>query len=73
MALQVTAFGEFTIASGNRKRYPVSGVRQRALLAYLALSARNEFSRGHLAGLLWPEVSEDEARHSLRQCLSPAP
>jgi PAS domain S-box-containing protein len=70
MALQVTAFGEFTIASGNRKRYPVGGARQRALLAYLALSARNEFSRGHLAGLLWPEVSEDEARHSLRQCLS---
>jgi PAS domain S-box-containing protein len=70
MALQVTAFGEFTIESGNRQRYAVSGVRQRALLAYLALSSRNEFSRGHLAGLLWPEVSEDEARHSLRQCLS---
>jgi PAS domain S-box-containing protein len=70
MALQVTAFGEFAIASGNRQRYAVSGVRQRALLAYLALSSRNEFSRSHLAGLLWPEVSEDEARHSLRQCLS---
>jgi PAS domain S-box-containing protein len=70
MGLQVTAFGEFTVAGGNRKRYAVSGARQRALLAYLALAPRNEFSRSHLAGLLWPEVSEDEARHSLRQCLS---
>jgi PAS domain S-box-containing protein len=70
MPLQVTAFGEFTVANANRKMYTVRGVRQRALLAYLALSPRNEFSRTHLAGLLWPEVSEDEARHSLRQCLS---
>jgi len=70
MPLQVTAFGEFTVASTNRKLYAVRGVRQRALLAYLALSPRNEFSRTHLAGLLWPDVSEDEARHSLRQCLS---
>jgi PAS domain S-box-containing protein len=70
MTLQVTAFGEFAIASENRQRYAFSGARQRALLAYLALSSRNEFSRTHLAGLLWPDVSEDEARHSLRQCLS---
>jgi DNA-binding SARP family transcriptional activator len=40
-----------------------------ALLAYLALSGERH-SRDHLAGLLWPEYPQSQARASLRRTLS---
>ncbi len=39
------------------------------LLIYLALSPDRARARAHLRGLLWPEKSEKEARHSLNQAL----
>src|SRR5437879_7106005 len=41
-----------------------------ALLAYLVLEADRPHRREALAGLLWPEQTEDAARTSLRQALS---
>jgi PAS domain S-box-containing protein len=70
MTLRVSVFGGLTVTGRFGDRYPIRGARQRALLAYLALSPMREFSRAHLAELLWPEAPEEEARHSLRQCLS---
>jgi PAS domain S-box-containing protein len=70
MTLRVSVFGGFTVTGRNGERYAFRGARQRALLAYLALSPAHEFSRLHLAELLWPDAPEDESRHSLRQCLS---
>ena len=42
----------------------------RALLAYLALEAAQPVRREKLAGLLWPDQSEQSAQDSLRQALS---
>ncbi len=53
--------------------WPVTGFesdKARALLAYLALEADRPQPRAYLAGLLWPEYPERDARHSLRQALS---
>lgn len=70
MPLRMSVFGGLTVTSSDGERYALRGVRQRALLAYLALSSSHEFSRRHLAEVLWPDAPDDEARHSLRQCLS---
>jgi DNA-binding SARP family transcriptional activator len=40
-----------------------------SLLAYLALSAGTGHRREKLAGLLWPEADEDNARSNLRHAL----
>jgi DNA-binding SARP family transcriptional activator len=40
-----------------------------ALLVYLRLEGRHGHSRGALAGLLWGNVREENARHSLTQAL----
>ena len=42
-----------------------------ALLIYLARSPRRARTRDHLVGLLWPEKTEDKARHSLDVALAP--
>ncbi len=38
-----------------------------ALLVYLALSPNRTRTRDHLLGLLWPEKTQDKARHSLNE------
>jgi DNA-binding SARP family transcriptional activator len=70
MTLRVSVFGGLTVTGRNGERYAFRGTRQRALLAYLALSPMHEFSRLHLAELLWPDAPEEEGRHSLRQSIS---
>jgi predicted ATPase/DNA-binding SARP family transcriptional activator len=40
------------------------------LLAYLSVEADRPHTRAFLAGLFWPEQSDERARHSLRQALS---
>jgi len=58
--------------------------KDRGLLIYLVASANHPIRRGSLTGLLWPEHSEEAARHSLcqaiyslrkqfRSCLAPDP
>ena len=52
---------------------PVTGFqtnKARALLAYLAVEAQRPHQRAHLAGLLWPEWPEAQARTYLRQALA---
>ena len=44
--------------------------KTRALLAYLAVEADRPHQRKFLAGLLWSDLPEDRALHSLRQALS---
>ncbi len=60
-ALQITLDGEPITAR--------LGSKPQALLAYLAVEADVPHRREHLAGLLWPERSDDAARTSLRQAL----
>ena len=52
---------------------PVAGFeydKVRALLAYLAVEADRAHRRAVLAGLLWPDQSEQAAHNSLRQALA---
>lgn len=46
--------------------------KARAMVAYLALAERGEEQRGRLAGLLWSESSEANARGTLRQAIHEA-
>ena len=63
-----------TLFGGSELRDPAGQVvrppsrKDMALLAYLALQ-RRPAPRERLAGLLWPDRSEPQARKSLRQSL----
>lgn len=51
-------------------RLRIASQKGRALLAYLASTVGRPSHRNQLAGLLWAERSDRQARQSLRQCLS---
>ena len=56
-----------------RDGQPISGpvyAKVLALLVFLAVESDRPHQRSALAALLWPDQSEDRARHSLRQALS---
>ena len=55
-----------TVDGGAR---PLTSAKARVLLARLALSPTGSLHRSVLAGLLWENVPEDQARANLRQCL----
>lgn len=56
------------LVNGRRLEHPSK--KAMALLAYLAMRADDHISRSHLAGLLWGDSGEDQARANLRQTLS---
>src|SRR5215469_4097845 len=67
--LTVCALGGFSVrAAGKPLIFPTK--KSRGLLAYLALGQGQVYAREHLAGLLWGDSSDEQARHSLRQALS---
>lgn len=51
-------------------RQSLSARKAMALLAYLAMRPGETLTRAHLAGLLWPDSPEEQARTNLRQALS---
>jgi DNA-binding SARP family transcriptional activator len=66
--LAISIFGGVEVAAGGRElRLP--NRKARVLLAYLAVSEMAHERRERLAGLLWPDSSEESARTSLRQAL----
>ncbi len=67
--LKIRCLGEFDVRSGDLSVSGFESQKVRALLAYLAVHRGRGFSRDHLAGLLWPEKTEDNARRNLRQAL----
>ncbi|HWC75686.1 MAG TPA: BTAD domain-containing putative transcriptional regulator [Gemmatimonadales bacterium] len=68
---RLTTFGGLSIGteSGPLHGAPAQS-RRLALLAVLAAAPRQGVTRDKIAALLWPESSEPEARHALRQLLS---
>jgi predicted ATPase/DNA-binding SARP family transcriptional activator/Tfp pilus assembly protein PilF len=44
--------------------------KAKALLVYLLIESQRGCQRSHVAGLLWPDESEERALHNLRQTLS---
>jgi DNA-binding SARP family transcriptional activator/Tfp pilus assembly protein PilF len=67
--LQLRLLGHFQLTGGDGSAVELPGLRDRALLAFLSLQDRSK-SRERLAGLLWPDRPEAQARQSLRQSLS---
>jgi TolB-like protein/DNA-binding SARP family transcriptional activator len=67
--LDLTLLGGFEarLSSGVVAKLP--GQKDRALLAFLAISAGDAHPRERLAGLLWSERSDQQARDSLKQSL----
>jgi DNA-binding SARP family transcriptional activator len=68
--LEISLLGPFRVTLDGRPVTRFEADTARALLAYLALHARAPCRRETLAGLLWSDQPEAEARHNLRMALS---
>ncbi len=64
--LQVRLLGQFDVRADG-KRVVIPSRAGQSLFAYLLLSAGTAHRRERLAGLLWPDTSDDNARRNLRQ------
>jgi adenylate cyclase len=67
---RLTILGGFVLEMPGGRPIPLSTRKDRLLMAYLAVSAGKPQPRGKLAGLLWADRSEAQARESLRQSLA---
>ncbi len=68
LRLELVCFGPPTARVDGRAPPPdVLWRKHLALLVYLALSPNRARTRDHLLGLLWPEKTQDKARHSLNE------
>jgi DNA-binding SARP family transcriptional activator/predicted ATPase len=67
--LQLSFLGSFHVEMDGRPVRSFRSTKVRALLAYLAIESGQSHQREALAGLLWPDESEDVARLNLRQSL----
>ncbi|MBN1247250.1 MAG: winged helix-turn-helix domain-containing protein [Anaerolineae bacterium] len=68
--LAISTLGSLRVTFDGRLVDSFGTDKARALLVYLAVEGGRPHSRETLAGLLWPESSEPNARHSLSQVLS---
>lgn len=66
--LEVRLLGQFTV---NLDGTPIqiNSRPAQSLLAYLIINAGRAFRREKLAGLFWPDTSDENARNNLRQAL----
>lgn len=69
-ACSLTLLGGFGLRSADGVELALSTRKDRLLLAYLALNAARPLARERLAGLLWGDRGEAQARDSLRQSLA---
>jgi DNA-binding SARP family transcriptional activator/energy-coupling factor transporter ATP-binding protein EcfA2 len=65
--LKVFLFGGFRVETDGRRPVAIARRKSRALLAILALRPGHAYARDALTALLWADVPDDQARHSLRQ------
>jgi TolB-like protein/Tfp pilus assembly protein PilF len=68
MALEILLLGGFQMRKDGQV-IDLPGRRERALLAYLAMPAGESRSRDKLAGMLWSERGDKQARDSLKQAM----
>jgi DNA-binding SARP family transcriptional activator/Flp pilus assembly protein TadD len=69
-AFRLTLLGGFTLATADGRPLSLPTRKDRLLLAYLALSPGRPQPRERLAGLLWGDRAEAQARDSLKQSLA---
>jgi DNA-binding SARP family transcriptional activator len=68
--LDLTLLGSFSAMGPAAMPVAISAKKNRALLAVLALSPGMTATRERLAGLLWGDRPDEQARSSLRQSLA---
>jgi TolB-like protein/Flp pilus assembly protein TadD len=68
--LDLALLGPFSAGGAGGKALAISAKKNRALLTVLALSPGMAASRERLAGLLWGDSPDEQARSSLRQSLA---
>lgn len=66
----IRLFGDFAALSADRMDVDVPGQKERALLAILATAAGSPVTRDRLAGLLWSDRADPQARDSLKHALA---
>ena len=66
--LEVRLLGQFVIILDGAS-IQINSRPAQSLLAYLLINAGKAFRREKLAGLLWPDTSDANARNNLRQAL----
>ena len=69
-ACSLTLLGGWGLRSADGRELALSTRKDRLLLAYLALNPGRPLARDRLAGLLWGDRGETQARDSLRQSLA---
>ncbi|MDK1373277.1 MULTISPECIES: BTAD domain-containing putative transcriptional regulator [unclassified Sinorhizobium] len=67
MTFRLRLLGRFQLLSATGESIAITSRKHQALIAMLALSNGKPISRSKLAGLLWAERPEDQARNNLRQ------
>jgi TolB-like protein/lipopolysaccharide biosynthesis regulator YciM len=70
VAAVLTLFGGFEARQADGQAVDLSGQKDRALLAFLALPPGTSHSRDKLASLLWSDRGDQQARDSLKHSLS---
>ncbi len=68
--LHATLFGDFELRDKDGEELKLRTRKTRALLAFLIVEADRWHTRERLAGLLWSDRQQAQARHSLTQALS---
>ncbi|MFN2441676.1 MAG: response regulator [Thermoanaerobaculia bacterium] len=61
--------GGFQMTRSDGQTISLPSRKAQVLISYLAQRSNQPISRGKLASMLWSGTSDQEARHSLRQCL----
>ena len=68
MSFKIYLLGQFSLQASDEP-LELPSRRAQSLLAYLAMTAGMTHRRERLAGLMWPEATESNARSYLRQAL----
>ena len=66
----IRLIGAFSVIGADGKDCPISGKKDRAVLAFLAAHPGRPIARERLVELIWPDAAEGAGRASLRQSLS---
>src|SRR5262245_44121532 len=67
---RLSLLGPFLLVDAGGREIAVASQKNRLLLAMLATAPAKSISREVLAGALWGDHSEDQAKNSLRQALA---
>jgi TolB-like protein/Flp pilus assembly protein TadD len=69
-SIRLTILGDFVLSGADGRKFPITTKKNRALLAFLALSPGFQATRERICAFLWGDRAEDQARSSLRQSLA---